>query len=134
MAQARPGSKYTVQQGDTLSSIAQEAYGDNSQWQEIYTANTLVIGNDPHVLSAGKELYIPHNWLVPQICTVTSAEGLRVRAAPSTNSVIIASYPQGTALNFVAIVNGEDVEGNPLWGRSSQGHYFWLGATDRPNG
>src|SRR5205807_3281936 len=31
-----PGSNYTVQQGDTLSGIAQKAYGDGNQWQRIY--------------------------------------------------------------------------------------------------
>ncbi len=72
--------------------------------------------------------------LVPQLCTITSDGGLNVRAEPNTQSAIIARYPSGTALNFVEVVNGENVDGNPLWGRSRQGHYFWLGGTDRPNG
>ena len=71
---------------------------------------------------------------ITQICTITSASGLNVRAAPTTNSAIIANYPPGTALNFVEVVNGENIDGNPLWGRSRQGHYFWMGGTDRPNG
>ena len=32
MAQATPGSNYTVQPGDTLFSIAQQAYGDGNKW------------------------------------------------------------------------------------------------------
>ena len=134
MAQATPGSNYNVQQGDTLPKLAQQAYGDDSLWHEIYIANSLVIGNDPNVLAQGTTLFIPHNLLVPQLCTITSASGLNVRAAPTTHSALIAKYPPGTVLNFVQIVNGENINGNPLWGRSRQGHYFWLGGTSRPNG
>ncbi len=71
---------------------------------------------------------------IPQICTITYAGGLNVRAAPTTQSAIIARYPLGTELNFVEVVNGENVDGNPLWGRSRQGHYYWMGGTSRPNG
>ena len=47
MAQASPGSTYTVQPGDSLFSIAQQAYGNGNQWQRIYDANKQVIGDDP---------------------------------------------------------------------------------------
>ena len=30
-----PGTNYTVQQGDTLSGIAQQAYGDGNLWPKI---------------------------------------------------------------------------------------------------
>ncbi len=70
----------------------------------------------------------------PQLVTVTSANGLDVRTAPTTMSAIIAHYPRGTVLKFVEIVNGQNLDGNPLWGRSIEGHFFWLGGTDRPNG
>src|SRR2546430_16517623 len=59
MAQATPGSNYTVQPGDTLSSIAQQAYGDANQWQRIYDANKQVIGNDPNLIRPGEVLSIP---------------------------------------------------------------------------
>src|SRR5947209_8910451 len=61
MAQATPGSNYTVQPGDTLSGIAQQAYGDGNQWQTIYNANTQVIGNDPNLIRPGEVLYIPRS-------------------------------------------------------------------------
>ena len=140
MAQAIPGSKYTVQEGDTLSSIAEKVYGDSNQWHEIYIANTQVIGNDPNILSPETVLYIPHipeplvAALALQFCTVTSPDGLNVRACPTTHSAIIARFPSGTVLNFVEVVNGEVIEGNPHWGRSRQGHFFWMGGTDHPNG
>ena len=72
MAQAIPGSKYTVQQGDTLSSIAQKVYGDSHQWHEIYIANTQVIGNNPNALSPGIALYIPQIQQSPQGLQVQS--------------------------------------------------------------
>jgi LysM repeat protein len=131
-----PGSNYTVQSGDTLSSIAQQAYGDSNKWQIIYDANKQVIGSNPNVIYPGQVLYIPpvSQPTQPKTCTVTSAQGLNVRAAPTSQSALIASYPKGTVLNYIEVVHGETVDGNPNWGHSQQGHYYWMGGTDRPNG
>ena len=131
----QPGSTYIVQPGDTLSGIAQQAYGDGSEasWRRIYTANQQVIGPNPNLLYPGTALYIPSLSPSKTLCTVT-VDSLNIRAAATSQSALIASYPRGTVLNFVAVVSGENVNGNPLWGRSEQGHYFWLGGTDRPNG
>ncbi len=132
MAQPTPGSTYTVQQGDTLSSIAQQAYGDANEWQKIYDANAQTIGNDPNLLQPGEILHIP--FLAPKTCVVTAPGGLHIRAAATSQSALIASYSPGTILNYIEVVHGENVAGNPHWGRSEQGHYFWLGGTDHPNG
>ena len=56
----QPGTNYTVQQGDTLSAIAQQAYGDANLWPKIYEANKQVIGPDPNVIHPGQVLDIPH--------------------------------------------------------------------------
>ncbi len=53
-----PGS-YTVQEGDTLWSIAKRVWDDGSRWQEIYQANADLIGPDPNAITAGMELQIP---------------------------------------------------------------------------
>jgi len=45
-----------VQRGDTLSSIANEIYGDPRQWRFIASQNRL---NDPLDLPAGTVLEIP---------------------------------------------------------------------------
>ena len=52
---------YTVQAGDSLSSIAQKVYGDGSEtlWRKIYEANQATIGSDPTQLQVGMELGIP---------------------------------------------------------------------------
>jgi LysM repeat protein len=58
-APPRAGTQYVVQPGDTLRSIAQQAYGDAEQWPRIYQANRDVIGPDPDALQAGTRLLLP---------------------------------------------------------------------------
>lgn len=53
------GQAYVTQPGDTLWSIAEQFYGDGTQWPKIYQANMAVIGPDPNVLHAGLTLQIP---------------------------------------------------------------------------
>ena len=51
--------KYTVQEGDTLSGIAQRwGLGDDrtKNYQDLAKANQGVIGNDPNVIHPGQEL------------------------------------------------------------------------------
>jgi nucleoid-associated protein YgaU len=53
------GQSYEVQAGDTLATIAQQFYGDPSQWRRIYDANKDAIGPDPDKLKLGTRLTIP---------------------------------------------------------------------------
>ena len=53
------GETYEVQSGDTLLSIADQSYGDATQWRRIYDANKDVIGSDPDKLKIGMKLKIP---------------------------------------------------------------------------
>lgn len=56
---AAPGAKtYTVQKGDTLSSIAKKLLGKASKWRELYEANTDTVKN-PNRIYAGQVLKIP---------------------------------------------------------------------------
>ena len=125
-----PGSNYTVQQGDTLFSIAQRAYGNGNQWPVIASANNI---SNPDLIYPGQVLSIPV--IGPaKTCTVTSANGLNARSAPTSSSALITVFSPGTALTYLAVVTGENVAGNPLWGYSDQGYYFWMGGTNQPNG
>jgi len=53
------GTDYTVQEGDTLSEIAQQAYGDANQWSKIYQENKKKIGDNPNAIQSGVVLHIP---------------------------------------------------------------------------
>jgi nucleoid-associated protein YgaU len=57
---AEAGSEsYEIQPGDTLATIAQQFYGDPTQWRRIYDANKDAIGADPDKLKVGTKLTIP---------------------------------------------------------------------------
>lgn len=51
-------AQYTVTYGDTLLSIAQEFYGDASQWQRLFEANRYQI-NNPDIILPGQVLRVP---------------------------------------------------------------------------
>jgi LysM repeat protein len=51
--------RYTVQPGDTLTSIAQRFYGDPLKWHRIYQANADRI-SDPNLIYVGQQLTIPY--------------------------------------------------------------------------
>jgi nucleoid-associated protein YgaU len=55
----RPKTEYTVEQGDSLWSIAERAYGNGEQWSLIYRANERIIGSNPNLITPGQVLYIP---------------------------------------------------------------------------
>jgi hypothetical protein len=63
-----------------------------------------------------------------------TVDALNVRAEANDDADLVATYPRGSVLNYFEVVQGENVAGNSLWGHSVQGHYFWLGGTDHPNG
>ncbi|MFH1561376.1 MAG: LysM peptidoglycan-binding domain-containing protein [Patescibacteria group bacterium] len=52
------GDAYTVQKGDSLSSIAKAAYGSGVNWPKIWGTNRDKIGN-PNLIFAGTEIRIP---------------------------------------------------------------------------
>jgi nucleoid-associated protein YgaU len=49
---------YTVEEGDTLWTIAVKLYGDGSRWQDIYDANRGALPN-PTLLAPGTKLTVP---------------------------------------------------------------------------
>lgn len=50
---------YTIQDYDTLSTIADEFYGDPSKWRFIYNANRQVLGSNPDIIPADVTITIP---------------------------------------------------------------------------
>lgn len=53
---SKPGARYKVQAGDTLSGIARRVLGDENRWKEIVKANPEL---DPDRLSVGQEIVLP---------------------------------------------------------------------------
>jgi LysM repeat protein len=51
---------YTVQAGDTLSSIAQRFYGNAADWPFLYHVNASEIAN-PNVIYVGEKLKVPYD-------------------------------------------------------------------------
>ncbi len=54
----RPGTTYTVERGDTLSDIADDAYGTPEKWPTIAKANPDVV-DDPNLIDVGDRLELP---------------------------------------------------------------------------
>jgi nucleoid-associated protein YgaU len=56
-----PGSltSYTIEAGDSLSTIAGKAYGDPTLWRTIYNFNRDKIGDNPNAIQAGMVLKVP---------------------------------------------------------------------------
>lgn len=50
---------YLVRNGDSLSYIAKDVYGDADRWWEIYQANQNIIGDNPDYIQAGIYLELP---------------------------------------------------------------------------
>lgn len=85
------GQTYTVKQGDFLSSIAQQFYGDSSEasWRRIYEANKALIGPDPTQLKPGMVLTIPRvsapqpsNNIVKRVLELTNIERSKAGLPP----------------------------------------------------
>jgi len=52
---------------------------------------------------------------------VVTASLLRIRAAPTTASAILGSYPNGTAITILCETMGETIDGNPRWDKTDKG-------------
>lgn len=53
---------YTVVSGDCLWNITKKFTGDGSRWQELYSLNKAVVGNNPNLIYPGQILTLPAGW------------------------------------------------------------------------
>ncbi|MBX2805279.1 MAG: transporter substrate-binding domain-containing protein [Hyphomicrobiales bacterium] len=53
------GTDYVIQEGETLAGIAQQVYGDRSQWSLIFYANQDRLGSNMTLLVPGQAIRIP---------------------------------------------------------------------------
>jgi N-acetylmuramoyl-L-alanine amidase len=64
--------------------------------------------------------------------TVTTVNGLNLRAAPTTRSPVIQVLPANTKVYYKAIeMNGEPINNNPVWYQAANGNWFWSGGVVR---
>ncbi|MGW1374301.1 SH3 domain-containing protein [Streptomyces sp. NPDC002446] len=56
---------------------------------------------------------------------VVAKEGLVVRTGPSKHYRVVGSKQYGTVVGIVCRVNGQRVEGNPVWYKLSDSSYAW---------
>jgi LysM repeat protein len=85
-ASAQATRSYTVQRGDTLSSIAQRFYGSAGDWNRLYAANRSVLRN-PDMIFPGQVLAIPGH--LPVASTSPASHG-------GSTQVTTASMLSGT--------------------------------------
>ncbi|HJT55311.1 MAG TPA: LysM peptidoglycan-binding domain-containing protein [Ktedonobacteraceae bacterium] len=103
---------YIVQSGDTLSGLAQQAYGNGSQpyWTAIYRQNQEVIGNDPSIIQPGQELWIP------EITTSPEADSFYiVQSGDTLTGLAQQTYGNGSQPYWTAIylVNQYEIGNDP---------------------
>lgn len=97
---ATSGQTYTVQKGDTLSSIAAK-YG--TSWQAIYNANKAVIGGDPNLIKPGQVLTIPGG----------SAPSQRTYTVQKGDSLSSIASKYGTTWQAIYNANKATIGGDP---------------------
>ena len=83
------GNEHVVASGDTLSRIAQRAYGDPQLYRLLIDANSDVLGGDPERLAVGVSLAVPCIDVDGKVLTPDEAAG----AAASLRTAVLASGP-----------------------------------------
>jgi LysM repeat protein len=139
-------ASYTVQQGDTLSTIAAHAYGNAADWPAVWWANRQQVPN-PNVIAAGQQLQLPASGQVPALMARAAIPASPpARAAVQTAAVSVsqadppAAAPVSTAapassggVNWSAIAaceaggNWSANTGNGFYGGLQFTEQTWLG-------
>lgn len=109
------GGTYTVQPGDTFSSIANKHYGDESRWFDVAQANPTA---DPTKLRVGQELKLPdaqslrtHDEPVPP--GPTGVKTYTIRPGDSLSTVAKISYGDPTLWRVIYNFNRDKIGDNP---------------------
>ncbi|OAI14540.1 hypothetical protein A1507_15315 [Methylomonas koyamae] len=58
---------------------------------------------------------------------------VKLRQAPALNGALVKVLPAGSRVEIGGFVVGETVSGNRYWYRDLDGHFFWAGASERPD-
>lgn len=123
------GETYAVRSGDSLSAIANRAYGPGGDFQIIYSANASTIGANPGVINVGMALSIP---CLDADIVASTADAAAITAIETTESLpapkadvirVVAGgnwapflnedQAQGGMLTEIVNVALDNAEGNP---------------------
>ena len=137
-------TRYTVQQGDTLSTIARHVYGTEGDWEGVWWANRHAVA-DPDLISVGQSLRLPAAARVGRYARraraaapVPAAPQAPVQAAPAVSTDTTAAVPappapSGGSVDWVAIAQCESGgdwaadTGNGFYGGLQFTEGTWLG-------
>ncbi len=112
---AAPARTYTVQPGDTLSSIADDLYDNDRRWVDIAQANPTV---DPIRLKVGQVLKLPPEEELretdsPRAAAPGSVVVYTVRPGDNLSSIAEQYYGDPTLWRFIFNANRDQLGNNP---------------------
>ncbi len=108
---AKPGSTYTVQEGDTLWSISEKSYNTGFNWTLIAEANKL---SENARLEKGQQLVIPPAPTVVSSSPVALASP-EIQPTPTVSVVLPSASPQPTSPATITGTEYTVVKGDTLW-------------------
>jgi LysM repeat protein len=97
---------YTVQQGDTLSGIADHFYDNASDWQWLYHENDTTV-SDPNLIYPGQKLFVPAD--PPEHFTLS---GYTPRHAKPAVPAVSTSYSNGGSGGSNTVVPQSVIQGS----------------------
>jgi LysM repeat protein len=136
-------ASYTVQPGDTLSTIAAHEYGSAADWPAIWWANRRQVA-DPDMIAAGQRLRLPASGQVPAwmaraalaaISGSSPAQAVSVAQADPPAAAPVSAAPAASSggVNWSAIAacesggNWSADTGNGFYGGLQFTEQTWLG-------
>jgi hypothetical protein len=95
-------ASYTVQPGDSLSTIAAHTYGNAADWPAVWWVNRHQMAN-PNLIAAGEQLRLPTSGQVPTWMAHAAQAAIPASApAPAAVSVPQASAPAAASVSTAA--------------------------------